>query len=191
MSRGRYRYYRCRATQATSTSPAKCQARYIPANDFELTVWDHICDTLQSPQIAIAEIKHFMTTGEGELGREISHLRKEIQECKQAEANYLSLVNHEEFDPDLLKSQIAPHSAMRKRHEETLRELELQQGQYDGANEAERQITEYCRLMSEGLGRLDHDGRFATLSALNVRVIATREDVSITAVVDPTVLDQS
>ena len=44
--------------------------------------------------------------------------------------------------------------------------------------------------MSEGLGKLDHDGMLATLSALNVRVIATREDVSITAVVDPTVLDQ-
>ena len=82
MNRGRYRYYRCRATQATSTSPAKCKARYIPANDFELTVWGHICDTLKSPQIAIAELKHFMKTGEGELGREIAHLRKEIQKCK-------------------------------------------------------------------------------------------------------------
>ena len=97
---------------------------------------------------------------------------------------------HEEFDPDLLKAQIAPHSAMRKRHEETLRKLELQQAQYDDAKEAERQITEYCRLMSEGLDKLDHDGKLATLSAFNVRVIATREDVSITAVVDPAVLDQ-
>ena len=191
MSRDRYGYYRCRATQATSTSPGKCKARYIPADDFELTVWDHICGTLKSPQIAIAELKHFIKTGgEGELGSEISHLRKEIQKCKQAETNHLSLVNHDEFDPDLLKSQIAPHSAMRKRLEETLRRLELQQSQLDGAKEAERQITEYCRLMSVGLGKLNHDGKPATLSALNVRVIAIREDVSITTVVDPVVLDQ-
>ena len=190
MQKGRYRYYRCRATGDTAASPPTCKARHIRADELEATVWSHVCGTLESPEIAIAELQEFMETGDGELGREIARLRKEISKCRQAEANLLSLVNHEEFDPDLLRSQMAPISAMRKRHEEQLNQLEQQQALHDDAKEAERRITEYCRLVSEGLDKLDYDGKRSTLSAFNVRVTATREDVSIVAVVDPSVLDQ-
>ena len=190
MQKGKYRYYRCRATVPTSVSPATCKALYIRADHFEKTVWGHLSDTLKDPAVVIAELQDFMKTGEGELGREIAHLRKEILKCKQTESNFLSLANHDAFDPDLLKNQVAPISALRKRHEEQLNQLEQQQALNDDAKEAERRITEYCRMVSEGLDNLDHEGKIAMLSAFNVRVAATRDDVSITAVVNPAALDQ-
>lgn len=190
MHKGKFRYYRCRATAPTASSPATCRAGHIPADEFETTVWSHIRGTLESPEIVIAELRDLMETGGGEIGREIAHLHEEIKKCRQAESNLLSLVNHEEFDPDLLRNQVAPISAMRKRHEEQLTQLEQQQALRNDAKEVERQITEYCRLVREGLGKLDREGKRSAMSALNVRVNATVEDVSIVAVVDSSVLDQ-
>ncbi len=190
MSRGRYRYYRCRATGPTSVSPATCKARYIPADDFEMTVWSHLSDTLKSPEIAIAELQEFMETGEGDLAEEIERLRREIQKCKRTVSRYLSMVEEDDPNLDIIKAKIAPHSTLRKQHEETLRQFEQQQALYDGAKETEQLIKKYCRIVCEGLDNLDFEGKIKTLSAFDVRVTATRDDLAITAAVDPSVLDQ-
>ena len=44
--------------------------------------------------------------------------------------------------------------------------------------------------MSEGLDNLDFEGKVKTLSAFDVRVTATVDELAITAAVDPSVLDQ-
>ena len=55
----------------------------------------------------------------------------------------------------------------------------------DNAAETRDRIADYCRQLDPKLANSDFDGKRALLGAFGVRVQATRDDVTITVVLDP------
>lgn len=87
----------------------------------------------------------------------------------------------------ILETQLGPVKALCDDKESTLRLLEKQQRQRDDVAEAAERISGYCERLAQTVDELDFDGQHALLAAFGVRVEATRDEVSITVVVDPNV----
>ena len=185
--RGRYRYYRCRATVPTSTRPATCDALYIPADEFENVAWRTLAEAIKHPAVLVAELQEHFATGGGDLGKEIASLRREILDLRGHQTRLLDLFQKAFIDEDLLEGQIGPLKALSDEKERALQALEDQQRHKDDAGKVERRIIEACREVSKRLDGLDSEGKRATLAAFSVRVQATREEMSMTVVVDPSV----
>ena len=181
------RYYRCRATQATSRRPARCHEPYIRADALESLVWSKVTATIKDPAVLIADLEHHLSTGKGDLGAKMGELRREIDGLKSQQRRLIELRQMAVIDLDMLESQLAPVRALCDDKEASLRLLEEQQTQQDDAAEAGRRIAQYCETLAGRLVDLDFDGQRATLAAFGVGVEATREELAITVVVDPNV----
>ena len=188
LQRGRYRYYRCRATVPTSTRPATCDALYIPADAFEDVAWRTLADAVRHPAVLVAELQDHFATGGGDLGKEIATLKREILDLRGQQTRLLDLFQKAFIDEDLLEGQIGPLKAFSDEKERALQALEDQQRHKDDAAEIERRVIEACREVSNRLDGLDFEGKRATLAAFGARVQATREEMSMTIVVDPDVI---
>ena len=57
----------------------------------------------------------------------------------------------------------------------------------DNAAEIRDRIADYCRQLESKLANLEFDGKRATLAAFGVKVQTTRDEMSMTVVVDPRV----
>ena len=187
LQKGRYRYYRCRPTVPTSTRPAACDALYIPANEFEDVAWRTLAEAIRHPAVLVAELQEHFATGGGDLGKEIASLRREVLDLRGQQKRLLDLFQKAYIDDDLLKGQIGPLKALHDEKERALQALEDQQRHKDDAAEVERRIIEACREVSKRLDGLDFEGKRAAFAAFGVRVQATREEMSMTIVVDPSV----
>ena len=179
------RRYRCRGTTKTDSGrPKICSEKYILADEFEESVWEHVCAALRNPDNVISDLLQYVETGAGDIGDEIARLKREIDRCSREESRLMRLSGHEGIDDDLLFKQIVPVNALRKEHEERVLELERQQTLVDEVGEVRARLMEYCRRLAEGLDDLDFDGKRETLAAFGVRVEAVKEDWSITASVN-------
>ena len=182
---GNYRYYRCRATAPTAIRPATCDARYIPADDLEEYVWNRISEALLDPAVLVAELRQHFSTGDGDTGREMAKLRREIRDLKSQQMRLLEQRGRDVIDQDLLELQIGPVKALCDEKERALRVLEEQERLKDDTAEVERRIADQCRKLAQKLDTLDFDGKRAAFAAFGMKVEATREDVSIMVDLDP------
>ena len=149
LQKGRYRYYRCRATVPSSTRPATCDALYIPADEFEDVAWRTLAESIRHPAVMVAELHDLFATGGGDIGEEITSLKREILDLKGQQSRLLELFQKTYIDEDLLEGQIGPLKALRDEKERALRALEDQLKQKDDAAEVERRIVAVCREVSE------------------------------------------
>ena len=181
----KYRYYRCRGTVPTSTRPAICDARYIPADAFEGFVWSRISEILLDPATLVAELRQHLTTGDGDTGQEMTKLRREIRDLKAQQMRLLEQRGRDVIDQDLLELQIGPLKVLCDEKERALRVFEEQERLKDDAADVERRIVGQCLQLAERLDSLDFEGKRSMFAALGMKVEATREDVSVTVVLDP------
>lgn len=187
LMKGRYRYYRCRATVPIASRPATCDARYIPADEFEDVAWRTLAAAVRSPAVLVSELRDHFATGGGDLGKEMASLRREILDLKGQQKRLLKLYRKDFVDQDLLAGENGPLMALTEEKERALRVLEDQQRYKDDVSKVEGRIFDACREIAKKLDTLDFEGKRATLAAFGVKVQATREDMSMTVVVDPKV----
>ena len=183
----KHRYYRCRATAPTSTAPALCDCRYIRADDLDALVWGKVVGTIKDPAVLIADLQHHLETGDGDLGVRMADLEREIADLKGQQRRLIELRQKDMVDQEVLETQLGPVKALCDDKQSTLRLLQEQQRQRDDVAEAAERISAYCERLAQTVDELDFDGQRALLAAFGVRVEATRDDVSITVVVDPNV----
>ena len=182
---GKYRYYRCRATTPTSTQPATCKTPYIPADKLEEWVFERLSEIVRDPNILAAELEGHLLEGVGDTSGEIASLKREIRDLAQQQGRLMDQLGNELIDQEILESRIAPIKALYDEKRQLLRVLEEQERLRDDAAVVRERITEYCRQLEEKLDHLDFDGRRALLGVFGIRVEASRDDVSITVVLDP------
>ncbi len=89
------------------------------------------------------------------------------------------------FDEVLIESDAAALRNLLEEKHRALSLLEEQQHGEDDMLEVERRIVGQCLKLAERLGALDFEGKRAMFAALGLKVEATREDVSVTVVLDP------
>ena len=181
----KYRYYRCRATGATSTRPAMCNAPYIRANELETLVWNKVTATINDPALLIGDLEHYLSSGEGDLAERMAMLRREVDDLKGQQRRLIELRQKDIVDQDVLESQLAPVKALCDAKESDLLILTKQQQERDNVAVAGQRIGAFCRILADTLNGLDFDGRRATLAAMRVAVEATRDELSVRVVVDP------
>ena len=182
---GKYRYYRCRATTPTSTQPASCDARYIPADDLEGWVYDRLTEIVRDPDILAAELEGHLLEGVGDTSSEVTSLKREVRELAEQQGRLMDQMGKPHIDEEILKSRIAPLKALYDEKRQMLRVLEEQERLRDDAALVRERVTAYCHQLEEKLEHLDFDGRRALLGVFGVRVEASRDDVSMTVVLDP------
>ena len=180
LQKGRYRYYRCRATVPTSTRPATCDALYIPADEFEDVAWRTLAEAIRYPAVMVAELQDLFATGGGDIGEEIASLKRERLNLKGQQRRLLELFQKAYIDEDLLEAQIGPLKALSDEKERAPRVLEEQLRHKDYTAEMERRIVEQCEWLCRKLENLDFEGRRSLFDAFGMKVDATREDISIT-----------
>ena len=117
----------------------------------------------------------------------MASLRREVLDLKGQQKRLLDLFQKEFIDEDLLAGQIGPLKALAEEKERALQALEDQQRHKDDVSEVEARIFEACREIAKKLDTLDFEGKRAAFAAFGVKVQATREDMSMTVVVDPKV----
>ena len=182
---GKYRYYRCRATTPTSTQAATCDAKYIPADELEEWVYERLSEIVRDPDILAVELEGHLLKGVGDTSGEIASLKREIRDLAQQQGRLMDQLGNELIDQEILESRIAPIKALYDEKRRLLRVLEEQERLRDDAALVRERVTEYCRQLEEKLEHLDFEGRRALLGVFGVRVEASRDDVSMTVVLDP------
>ena len=190
MKARRTRYYRCTGANSRPERPAICSASYI-SEKVEGVVWNIVEDVIANPEILSRHIKQHVNAGDGNLEEEASKLRREIAANKQEQRQLIRLSGKTEIDQDILLGESASLRLLCGEKEQALRALEEQQRNKEAAAEADDRIREFCERISERLKNLDFDGKRAVLSALGVKVTVTKQNISITVVVDPSVTAMS
>ena len=122
---GRFRKYRCRATNKTSVSEKTCRASYIDADLLESLVWSDVVNALKNPMVLVRDLQRHLDSGEGNIGEEIASLDKEIRELKRQELNYAKMAADPDFDVDVVKAANAPVLALRQEQEREKEVLEV------------------------------------------------------------------
>ena len=181
----RYRYYRCRATVPTSTKPASCQARYIPAEALEQYVFRKVTEVVLNPSVLVAELNDFLSQGAGDTSREIGRLKREISKLESQQIRLIQQRGRDQIDQGILERQIAPVKALYDETWRSLHSLQEQQRISDDAVDVERRIVGLCQHLATKLHSLDFNGQRALLGTFGVHVETTRDEVSLTVVLDP------
>ena len=170
-----------------STAPALGDCRYMRADDLEALVWGKVVGTIKDPAVLIAHLQHRLETGDGDLGARMADLEREIADLKGRQRRPIELRQTDMVDQEVLETQLGLVKALCDEKEASLKLLGEQQRQRDDVAEAAERISGYCERLAQTVDELDFDGQHALLAAFGVRVEATRDDVSITVVVDPNV----
>ena len=156
------------------------------ADDPESLVWGKVVGTIRDPAVLIADLQRHLETGGGGLGVRMADLEREIADLKGQQRRLIEL-RQKDMVEEVLETQLGPVKALCDDKQSTLRLLQEQQRQRDDVAEAAERIRAYCERLVQTVDELDFDGQRALLGAFDVRVAATRDDVSITVVVDPNV----
>ena len=180
-----HRYYRCNRSKRQPGVPAICDARNIRADRLEETAWRIVSEAIRHPEIISRQIERHAETGDGDPGKKMTKLRREIADLKNQQRRLLEQRQKDIIDQELLESQIAPVKLLCDEKERLLGALEGQQKRKDAVADAEKRIAEYCGRLAEGLDNLDQEGKRATFGAFGVKVEATPDDLSVILEIDP------
>ena len=180
-----YRYYKCNSSTKTSLGPRLCQARAIPADALEEVAWRRFSEAIRHPAVLVGDLRSYFETGGGDIGHAMLKLQKDVQDLREQQRRLIELRQKDVVDQEILEGQLAPLKVLFEEKQQALRVLEMQLQQRGDVVEMERRIVEMCSSVSEKLDELDFDGKRATLGAFGVKLVVSREELSITMVVSP------
>ena len=163
-----------------------CTASHIDADTLEALVWSEVVNTLNHPRVLIRDLQQHVRSDESNSGEEIEQLEKEIENLRRQELNYDKMAAAPDFDVEVVKSLNAPVFALRREREREKSVLDAQLARQHGAVDFEKQLVEYCQNIGENIGSVtDFDGKHFSLAVFDVRVRATKDEIEITANVNP------
>ena len=167
---GKKRQYRCRATYATAVDPMTCHESYMDADEIEAIVWDEVVKALKNPQALIRDLERHLKGGDGNIGEEMSELKREISKLVRQEANFIAMASDpDSFDKEMVARQSAPVVALFKEKRRELEILEAQQARHDDVAVIEKQLVDYCNIIAENIDSIESpDGKRDTFSAFEV-----------------------
>ena len=179
--RGRYRYYRCRATVSTSFRAGTCDAPPIPANELEDVAWRTLAEAVIPPAVLAEELLQHSVRGAVGLEKETASLKREILVLGRQQDRLLGLLVRACIDQEMYQRLNGPLRARREEKERALRGTEERQRHRDTAAEIAGQAAEVCREALKRLYGLDIEAKRATFAAFGARVRAASGEISLTA----------
>ncbi len=183
--RGDYRYYHCRGTYPTATRERICNAHYIRAGQLEEIVWQKVREVLEDPQVILAELhwqaEAYQTTSGSELpiDREIATLRRKIRGYDAQEKRLIKLFRYEEISQDSILDELNQLKNDRQADGEKLANFCQAKEQLAKLAKAEMKLNEFCQRVRQNLSQCTFADKRLALEALDIKVIATPEQVEV------------
>jgi site-specific DNA recombinase len=182
-----YRYYLCSETYSREYKDKTCNALRIRANHIESVVWEKVKEALMNPDLLMAQIKALISSTQKQtnslaLDKEIAKLRRKLRGYKADERSLLSLFRHKEIDRDTLLDEINQLKEDREGDEQRLTELTQSKESLAELVNSEIKITEYCSNVARKLADCSYENKHLALDALQIKVVATKDDFQINGV---------
>ncbi len=180
-----YKYYRCNCDFANPGLATACHARRISGTILEGVVWEYALNLVANPAGVISQILAQAQEGEEDLDAEISRCKTEMRKCSAEEVKLLEVYRKGVVSLEAFEAQNGPVKALREEWDRRLRTAVEKKAAIASARDAGHQVEGYCQRFRDGIGDLDFQGKRELLYALGIRVLAKRDYISISAVVDP------
>jgi len=180
--RRRYRYYYCRRTHPDYAFPTRCEAKYVPADKAEETVWHEVLSILQRPDIILAEIKRQRESTNDPTDDELDRVEKEIQSQRDWEYHLLMLARDRVFDDNFILREARRTKEKKQTLEQEKKQLYHQKQALLNLEQSEVMIKEFCQKLSHKLTNLTLDEKRLALDALQVKVIAYHDHLDLRGV---------
>lgn len=170
-----YKYYGCRHVYDRRTGH-DCTARYVPAQKLEAGIWGEIGRILSNPQTVLNEQERDRV--EETKGEDIAELKKELETIRERERRVVKFFTLGDVDEDAIREQAAVIKRQRKMLEDRIgaaaRTTRPSRRNVDAA-----ELTRTCSLFAEWLQEADEKQSVLALEALQLAVVATREEATI------------
>ena len=180
-----YRYYRCNCDFANPGLEIACHAGQISGAILEGVVWEYALNLVANPAGVIKQVLAQAEEGKEDLDGEIDRCKTEARRCSAEELRLLEVYRKGVVSQEAFETQNGPVKALREEWERRLRTAVEKKEAIASAKDVGRQVEEYCQRFRDGVGELDFQGKRELLYALGIRVVAKRDYISVTAVVDP------
>ena len=173
-----YKYYRCRHLYDRNTS-WRCSARYVPADLLEDSIWSQVKQVLSDPTIVFQEM---MRQSEQIVDHdEVTRLERELAELEERERRLVQLFTLGQVSDTAIGDEanaIRPQRALR---EEQLRALHPATNTNVPRIDASM-LEQACSAVAAWLDQAGDDDRVLALEALQIAIVATREEAELTGV---------
>lgn len=177
-----YRYYRCRSTWPTATRPKTCDAPYINADRLEEAVWKTVRETLQQPDIVIAEIKRQQEESSF-IEEEMDRLRASIRRLADQERRLIRLFGLGQVTEEYVLREAGQVKKARLALEEELAELQQQRQRVANLDGLSEQVRAFCAQVAERLDDFGFEEKRLALRALQVKVVVGRDGAKLTGAI--------
>ena len=183
----KYPFYRCSGTVPTPKRDRYCYTGGIRAEPLEHVILEHLRNTIKNSDGVISELRQYWETGSGDLRQEIKRLEREIEKCAR-QIRILAMERAKELiDQTMFEGLIAPITNLKGSYEQDLELLAKQRALSEEGEAVERNIRACFDRYVQEIDDLDSDGVRALLNLFKVHVVATKNRVVVTGVIDPRV----
>jgi len=138
----------------------------IHAEEADMLVWEKIAEALRNPELLIREYTRKVENGNDVKARErLIQIERELNKLKRTQDRNLDLYAEEEIDmPTLKKRQeiLRGQKASLEREKEALRRM------LERTNTDMLSVSEFCRLISQGLDVVTFEEKRQILRLLNI-----------------------
>jgi site-specific DNA recombinase len=182
-----YRYYLCSETYSREYKDKTCNALRVRADNIESVVWGKVEEALMNPDLLMEQIKALISSAQNQtnslaLDKEIAKLRRNLKGHKADERSLLSLFRHKEIDRNTLLDEINQLKEDREGDEQRLTEFTQSKERLAELVNSEIKIAEYCSNVARNLADCSYENKRLALDALQVKVVATKDEFQINGV---------
>lgn len=170
-----YPYYRCRHAYTRNTGH-RCESRYIRADALEQEVWAEVRQVLSEPEVILQERRE----ANGVAGTEetIARLESEVASLRKREERLVRLFGYGEVDSEVVRAEVQEVKRQREMHSAELGALVKRRAGVGRAVDEEA-IRRTCAAVVECLERAGSDEKQLVLEAVQLKIDATRDEVTI------------
>jgi site-specific DNA recombinase len=179
-SKGReYRYYGCRHIYDRRTG-TDCTSRYVRADDLERGLWREVQTVLANPAVILRELQNGQQPDAD--AAEVEAIETKLASLAARETRLVTLYSFGEVDEQVIRTQIAGVRREQIVLNDRLRSLRpAPRSQPVSLDEARLMRT--CQAVARWLDQADEARKRLALEALQISVVATREQATVSGVI--------
>ena len=178
-SKGRnYPYYRCRHAYTKNTA-RRCAARYIPAEALDDEIWAEVRKVLTAPEVVLRELQQPREADDHVDARD--RLESDVASLREREERLVELFGFGEVDSEVVRSQLRDVQRRRGVLASRIAALTGPAVEVDPDLD-EDSLRHTCAAIAERLDGATREEHELAFEAVQLSVVATREEVTVEGV---------
>ncbi|MGE0705025.1 MAG: recombinase family protein [Vicinamibacterales bacterium] len=173
-----YRYYGCRHIYDRRTG-TDCNSRYVRADDLEQGLWQEVRKVLSDPRVVLNEMQRD-SEPDGDAA-ELEVVEAKVASLAARENRLVTLFSYGEVDEKVIRAQIAEVRREQIVLNDRLRSLRPAPRSLPASID-EARLIRTCQAVARWLDQADDAKKRLALEALQISVVATREQATVSGV---------